>query len=261
MKLFLSFYSSFCIYFYPPQDLRHFLLSRVQLLSLLGVPSSSTSQHMGMFIQLSSELAQFTSPLLYRLQHQLLYHRLTVGELQVGSSALLPLCVLSVGSCPVTSLLLLPLLKLFSNTGFIEVQFESASFLSVSLIVFLSPSMPEASGLPAWFSCLIFHLFIDAPSPQAQAPAIDWLGCLRAAFHPLTVRESDVVYLHNLPYITHMSKIIRKWWFTKDFSHRYCAEVAWLLYICMVHPIRMLIEILNKMLNYVSVYVQKNIGL
>nr|XP_023648497.1 kell blood group glycoprotein-like isoform X2 [Paramormyrops kingsleyae] len=117
------------------QDLRHFLLSRVQLLSLLGVPSSSTSQHMGMFIQLSSELAQFTSPLLYRLQHQLLYHRLTVGEL------------------------------------------------------------------------------------QAQAPAIDWLGCLQASFHPLTVRESDVVYLHNLPYITHMSKIIRKWWFTKKFSH------------------------------------------
>ncbi|XP_034553123.1 kell blood group glycoprotein [Notolabrus celidotus] len=46
---------------------------------------------------------------------------------------------------------------------------------------------------------------------QSQAPAIDWLGCLQAAFHPLPLTEDDPVLLHNLPYIVHMSRIIVKW--------------------------------------------------
>ncbi|XP_074539506.1 kell blood group glycoprotein isoform X2 [Halichoeres trimaculatus] len=46
---------------------------------------------------------------------------------------------------------------------------------------------------------------------QSQAPAIDWLGCLQAAFHPLPLTEDDHVLLHNLPYIVHMSRIIIKW--------------------------------------------------
>ncbi|AWO96424.1 putative kell blood group glycoprotein-like [Scophthalmus maximus] len=49
-----------------------------------------------------------------------------------------------------------------------------------------------------------FNLYI-------QAPAIDWLGCLRAAFHPLHLIEDDHVLLHNLPYMVHMSPIIGKW--------------------------------------------------
>uniref|UniRef100_A0A3Q2FC58 Kell metallo-endopeptidase (Kell blood group) n=1 Tax=Cyprinodon variegatus TaxID=28743 RepID=A0A3Q2FC58_CYPVA len=46
---------------------------------------------------------------------------------------------------------------------------------------------------------------------QSQAPAIDWLGCLQAAFHPLSLSEDDQVLLHNLPYIIQMSKIINRW--------------------------------------------------
>ncbi|KAJ8289903.1 hypothetical protein GJAV_G00006590 [Gymnothorax javanicus] len=46
---------------------------------------------------------------------------------------------------------------------------------------------------------------------QAAAPAIDWLGSLRAVFHPLPVNPSEVVLLHNLPYIIHMSRTISKW--------------------------------------------------
>ncbi|KAM9852245.1 kell blood group glycoprotein [Aulostomus maculatus] len=46
---------------------------------------------------------------------------------------------------------------------------------------------------------------------QSQAPAIDWLGCLQAAFHPLPLAEDDHVLLHNLPYIVQMSHIIYKW--------------------------------------------------
>ncbi|XP_030250722.1 kell blood group glycoprotein [Sparus aurata] len=46
---------------------------------------------------------------------------------------------------------------------------------------------------------------------QSQAPAIDWLGCLQATFHPLPLTEDDHVILHNLPYMVHMSRIIGKW--------------------------------------------------
>nr|XP_046255122.1 kell blood group glycoprotein [Scatophagus argus] len=46
---------------------------------------------------------------------------------------------------------------------------------------------------------------------QSQAPAIDWLGCLRAAFHPQPLVEEDHVLLQNLPYIVQMSNIISNW--------------------------------------------------
>lgn len=46
---------------------------------------------------------------------------------------------------------------------------------------------------------------------QERAPAVDWLGCLRAAFHPLRLTEDDLVLLHNLPYLVQMSRIIGKW--------------------------------------------------
>ncbi|XP_037640229.1 kell blood group glycoprotein [Sebastes umbrosus] len=46
---------------------------------------------------------------------------------------------------------------------------------------------------------------------QIQAPAIDWLGCLQAAFHPLPLIEDDHVLLHNSPYIVQMSRVIGKW--------------------------------------------------
>ncbi|XP_035528482.1 kell blood group glycoprotein [Morone saxatilis] len=51
---------------------------------------------------------------------------------------------------------------------------------------------------------------------QSQAPAIDWLGCLQAAFHPLPLSEDDDVLLHNLPYIVQMSHIIGKWLYKHD---------------------------------------------
>ncbi|XP_041650291.1 kell blood group glycoprotein [Cheilinus undulatus] len=46
---------------------------------------------------------------------------------------------------------------------------------------------------------------------QSQAPAIDWLSCLQAAFHPLSLTEDEPVLLHNLPYIVDMSRIIVRW--------------------------------------------------
>ncbi|XP_036394034.1 kell blood group glycoprotein [Megalops cyprinoides] len=117
-----------------PQTMRHFLSPHLQLLGRLGAPSSSTNLHTGLFLQLSSQLALAASPLSHRLQHQLLYQRMTVREL------------------------------------------------------------------------------------QAVAPAIDWLRCLRATFHPLPVNQSDVVFLHNLPYIINMSRIISKWQRNQEMS-------------------------------------------
>ncbi|XP_071326874.1 kell blood group glycoprotein isoform X2 [Trachinotus anak] len=46
---------------------------------------------------------------------------------------------------------------------------------------------------------------------QTQAPAIDWLRCLQATFHPLTLIKDDHVLVHNLPYMVQMSHIIWKW--------------------------------------------------
>ncbi|XP_054637647.1 kell blood group glycoprotein isoform X2 [Dunckerocampus dactyliophorus] len=46
---------------------------------------------------------------------------------------------------------------------------------------------------------------------QHKAPAVDWLGCLQAAFHPQPLMEDDHVLLHNLPYIVQMSRTIAKW--------------------------------------------------
>ncbi|XP_007550166.1 kell blood group glycoprotein isoform X1 [Poecilia formosa] len=54
---------------------------------------------------------------------------------------------------------------------------------------------------------------------QSQAPAIDWLGCLEAAFHPLSLTEDDHVLLHNLPYIIQMSRIINKWLHKSEMSN------------------------------------------
>ncbi|XP_026173243.1 kell blood group glycoprotein [Mastacembelus armatus] len=55
---------------------------------------------------------------------------------------------------------------------------------------------------------------------QSQAPAIDWLGCLQAVFHPLPLIEDDHVLLHNRPYIMQMSPIIGKWLNEHELSSR-----------------------------------------
>ncbi|KAF5907714.1 zyxin-like, partial [Clarias magur] len=46
---------------------------------------------------------------------------------------------------------------------------------------------------------------------QELAPAIDWLSCLQAMFHPVRVKMSDFVLLHNQPYIIYMSQTLIKW--------------------------------------------------
>ncbi|KAK2903330.1 hypothetical protein Q8A67_008043 [Cirrhinus molitorella] len=107
--------------------LRPFYMLCGQYLVLLGVPSNETTQHCGLYISLSTTLALATAPLHYRLSQKLLYHRITIQDL------------------------------------------------------------------------------------QTLAPAIDWLACLQATFQPLPVSQSDLVLVHNLPYIINMSLTISKW--------------------------------------------------
>ncbi|XP_057690893.1 kell blood group glycoprotein isoform X2 [Corythoichthys intestinalis] len=43
---------------------------------------------------------------------------------------------------------------------------------------------------------------------QRRAPAINWLACLQAVFHPEPLTEDEHILLHNLPYVVQMSHII-----------------------------------------------------
>ncbi|XP_060777975.1 kell blood group glycoprotein homolog isoform X2 [Neoarius graeffei] len=109
------------------QFLRPFFSSCKKLLSLLNISFQCSTQHCAWYMSLSSTLVTNTAPLSYRLSQNLLYHRITIQEL------------------------------------------------------------------------------------QELAPAIDWLSCLQAIFHPVPVNKSDFVLLHNRAYIIYMSQIISKW--------------------------------------------------
>ena len=65
-------------------------------------------------------------------------------------------------------------------------------------------------------------IFFTQICQQSQAPAIDWLGSLQAAFHLLPLTEDDHVLLHNSPYIMQMSRIVGKWLNKHELSARYC---------------------------------------
>ncbi|XP_071372658.1 kell blood group glycoprotein isoform X1 [Centroberyx affinis] len=70
------------------QTLRPFLALSQRYLALLGVPSSSSNCHVGIFISLSSELAVATAPLPHRLLKGQLYQRMTIKELQTQAPAI-----------------------------------------------------------------------------------------------------------------------------------------------------------------------------
>ncbi|XP_043117212.1 endothelin-converting enzyme 1 isoform X2 [Puntigrus tetrazona] len=48
-------------------------------------------------------------------------------------------------------------------------------------------------------------------STRTLAPAINWHACLQATFQPLPISKSDLILVHNLPYIIQMSQTINKW--------------------------------------------------
>ncbi|XP_064374972.1 kell blood group glycoprotein isoform X6 [Dromaius novaehollandiae] len=46
---------------------------------------------------------------------------------------------------------------------------------------------------------------------QEKAPAIDWLLCLQAAFHPVPVNLSQPIAVHDMDYLQSMSRLIEQW--------------------------------------------------
>ncbi|XP_009676385.1 kell blood group glycoprotein isoform X2 [Struthio camelus] len=46
---------------------------------------------------------------------------------------------------------------------------------------------------------------------QEKAPAIDWLLCLQAAFHPVPVNPSQPIAVHDMDYLQGMSRLIEQW--------------------------------------------------
>ncbi|NXX94939.1 KELL protein, partial [Centropus bengalensis] len=46
---------------------------------------------------------------------------------------------------------------------------------------------------------------------QEKAPAIDWLSCLQAVFHPMPMNLSQPIVVHDMDYLTAMSQLIKQW--------------------------------------------------
>ncbi|NXN36808.1 KELL protein, partial [Rhinoptilus africanus] len=46
---------------------------------------------------------------------------------------------------------------------------------------------------------------------QEKAPAIDWLSCLQAVFHPMPMNLSQLVVVHDMDYLRGMSQLIEEW--------------------------------------------------
>ncbi|KAG7217005.1 hypothetical protein INR49_001659 [Caranx melampygus] len=88
----------------------------------------------------------------------------------------------------------------------------SSSMLHVGMFMSLSSEL-AVTAAPLQYRLARGQLYqrMTIRELQIQAPAIDWLGCLRATFHPLALMEDDFVLVHNLPYMVQMSPIIRKW--------------------------------------------------
>ncbi|NXD82155.1 KELL protein, partial [Halcyon senegalensis] len=56
---------------------------------------------------------------------------------------------------------------------------------------------------------LFFHTTIG--ELQEKAPAVDWLSCLQAVFHPMPMNFSQPIAVHDMDYLKGMSQLIKKW--------------------------------------------------
>ncbi|KAF7670095.1 hypothetical protein LDENG_00050270, partial [Lucifuga dentata] len=88
----------------------------------------------------------------------------------------------------------------------------SSNMIHIGMFISLSSELAVAAA-PLPYRLLKGQLYqrMTIKELQSQAPAINWLGCLQAAFHPLPIRQQDHVLLHNIHYIVQMSHIIGKW--------------------------------------------------
>ncbi|XP_066568484.1 endothelin-converting enzyme 1 isoform X1 [Amia ocellicauda] len=76
------------------------------------------------------------------------------------------------------------------------------------LLSFLSQLSQGARTLPERQRENLLYQPTSLAELQATAPAIDWQGCLNATFHPIKINQSDVIFVHDMPYLIRMSQII-----------------------------------------------------
>ncbi|XP_042310364.1 kell blood group glycoprotein [Sceloporus undulatus] len=63
---------------------------------------------------------------------------------------------------------------------------------------------------------MMLFYFTTIKELQEKAPAIDWLSCLRAAFHPVKLNMSQQVAVHDMDYLQGMSQLIAEWQKKRD---------------------------------------------
>ncbi|XP_054859040.1 kell blood group glycoprotein [Eublepharis macularius] len=56
---------------------------------------------------------------------------------------------------------------------------------------------------------------------QEEAPAIDWLACLQAAFYPVQLNTSQPIVVHDMNYLRGMSHLIGEWQNRRDILQIY----------------------------------------
>ncbi|XP_058028840.1 kell blood group glycoprotein isoform X2 [Ahaetulla prasina] len=56
---------------------------------------------------------------------------------------------------------------------------------------------------------------------QEKAPAIDWLSCLQATFHPMQLNMSQTIAVHDMDYLKGMSQLIGQWQNRRDVLQTY----------------------------------------
>ncbi|XP_075897309.1 kell blood group glycoprotein isoform X2 [Nelusetta ayraudi] len=106
----------------------------------------------------------------------------------------------------------------------------------VGMFTSLSSELAVATApLPYRLSKGLLYQNMTIRELQSQAPAIDWLGCLQATFHPHPVTQDDLVLLHNLPYILQMSGIISKWATTHEMSSS--NPLHWYMVLHLLHTL------------------------
>ncbi|XP_016012689.2 kell blood group glycoprotein isoform X3 [Rousettus aegyptiacus] len=84
-----------------------------------------------------------------------------------------------------------------------EVQEHASMSISIAsqLVQFLRPlAQRRAQGKP-------FQV-VTIDQLQELAPAIDWLSCLQATFTPMSLSSSQLVVVHDLDFLKHMSRLV-----------------------------------------------------
>ncbi|XP_014803038.1 PREDICTED: kell blood group glycoprotein isoform X4 [Calidris pugnax] len=84
----------------------------------------------------------------------------------------------------------------------LESKFKAKNYLELQQVV--TPLQERQRRGMLFFRTTIREL-------QEKAPAIDWLSCLQAVFHPMPMNLSQPIAVHDMDYLKGMSQLIEEW--------------------------------------------------